>query len=299
MERRTTQPPVGFRRAGLGLWLGLGLVGLLGLPGGPPALSASGFEGGRGDGDEYQPAPDVDLDLLLKQLGQRSGAYQLVALRFVCIESARSSEKPKKTALYDYMYVEAEAQRYRPYRQKHTGKPGRRAAEANVELGFPDSYSWTLMFSEERQHLFRFSYVGQEWYSLRLAHIVEFSASIPFSDGSTIYQWSGRVWVDSENFNFLKVEAEPGNQTERLKLELSAYRQSTRFLIFSMGRRPRGSSYDITFLNEYHSISFPDHAEYRAFTLNLDGDEEFDYRQVLRYTGYQFFDVDVIEEYLR
>jgi hypothetical protein len=265
------------------LWWSVCLVILAGLPPLRPVTAA----------DETP-----DLETLLNHLSNKAGAYDLVALRFVCIESARSSDKPDKMKRYDYMYVEAQEQRYRPYRQKHTGRPGRRVEEAEIEIGFPDSYSWTLMFHGDRQHLFHFKYVGQEWFSLRLAHIIEFSASLPFTDGSTIYQWSGRVWVDAENFNFLKVEAEPGNQTERLKQQLKAYRQSTRFLVFPLGRKPYGSKYEITFLNEYEKLSLPDQAEHYRFALNMDGDEELLERQVLRYTGYQFFDVDVLQEYL-
>jgi len=239
-----------------------------------------------------------DLDALLEKLSDKAKAYDLVALRFVAIESARSSSKPNKERHYDYMYVEAQEQRYRPYRQKHTGKPGRTSPEAALEIGFPDSYSWTLMFHRDRQHLFHFEYVGEEWYSLRHAYILQFSASLPFTDGGTIYQWSGKVWIDSENFNFLKVEAEPGNQAARLEQQLSAYRQAPRFLAFPVGKRPSGSRYDITFLNEYNKLSLPDQAEYYSFTLDLQGNEELTERQVLRYTGYQFFDVGVLEEYL-
>ncbi|HET6278140.1 MAG TPA: hypothetical protein VFG08_05080, partial [Candidatus Polarisedimenticolia bacterium] len=131
---------------------------------------------------------DPDLNTLLNQLGDKAKDYDLVALRFVAIESARSSDNPDKVSRYDYMYVEAEEQRYRPYRQKHTGRPGRTSPEADLEIGFPDSYSWTLMFHTERQHLFHFEYAGQEWYSLRHAYILGFSASLPFTDGGTIYQ---------------------------------------------------------------------------------------------------------------
>lgn len=242
---------------------------------------------------------EPDLDSLLKHLSDKAKLYDLVALRFVAIEAARSSKKPDKVKRYDYMYVEAEEQRYRPYRQKHIGKPGRTSPEAALEIGFPDSYSWTLMFHSDRQHLFRFEYVGQEWYSLRRAYILAFSASLPFSDGGTIYQWSGRVWVDAENYNFLKVEAEPGHQTERLQQQLSAFRQGTRFLSFPIGKRPAGSRYNITFLIEHNSLSLPDYVEHYAFNLDLDGTEELTERQVLRYSGYQFFDVGVLQEYLK
>jgi hypothetical protein len=251
-----------------------------------PVLSTAGAE-----------APD--LERLLDRLGEKARAYDLVALRFVCIEAARSSERPDKVERFDYMYVEAEEQRYRPYRQKHTGRPGRASPETALEIGFPDSYSWTLMFHRDRQHLFHFKYGGREWFSLRLSHILEFSASLPFTDGTTIYQWDGKVWIDEENFNFLKVEAQPGNQGERLRQQLDAYRQAPRFLAFPVGRRPLGSKYSITFLNEYNKLSLPDQAEYSRFTLDLEGSEEFMERQVLRYTGYRFFDVDVLQEYLK
>ena len=244
-------------------------------------------------------ATTPDLGVLLNHLGDRAKAYAAVALRFICIEMARSSDDPKNVDRFDYMYVEAEAQRYRPYRQKHTGRPGRARSEANLELGFPDSYSWTLMFARDRQHLLTFKYVSSEWFSLRWAHILEFSASLPFTDGKTIYQWSGSVWVDAENYNILKVEAEPGNQTARLENDLRAYRQAPRFLIFPIARKPRGARYEITFLNEFRTLSLPDLAEFRTFTLDLRGQQELEGFRSLRYTGYQFFDVDVVDRFLK
>jgi hypothetical protein len=246
------------------------------------------------------PSPAApDLDALLLRLGEKARQYEALALRFICLESVRNSnDPPGDERRFDYMYVEAQEQRYLPYRQRHTGRLGRTVPETGLNLNFPDSYSWTLMFSPGRQHIFHFRLVGQEWFSLRQAHILEFTAPLPFTSGRTIYEWSGRVWVDAENLTFLQVEAEPGNQPERLRLELQAYRQAPRFLIFPMGRKPRGARYNITFLNEFQKISLPDQAEYREFSIDLEGSEEFEGMTVLRYSGYQFFDVDA-KEFIR
>jgi uncharacterized protein involved in tolerance to divalent cations len=240
------------------------------------------------------PVPEtVDLDDLLRRIGERAHNYESIALRFVCIESIHTSEDPRSERRYDYMYVQAEEQRYRPYRQIHTGRLGKMAAEANIDFDFPDSYSWTLMLAPDRQRLFRFKYAGEEWFSLRQSYILTFSAPLPFTSGGTIYEWSGKIWVDAENSNVLKVEAEPGNQADRMKEELKAYRQAPRFLIYPMGKKPHGMSYNITFLNELHEISLPDQVEVRRFTLDLQGDEEWESQTTLRYSGYQFFGVDV------
>ena len=72
---------------------------------------------------EQVPAT-VDLDDLLRRLGERARAYEAIALRFVCIESIRATEDPRNERRYDYMYVQAEEQPYRPYRQIHTGRLG-------------------------------------------------------------------------------------------------------------------------------------------------------------------------------
>ena len=241
----------------------------------------------------------IDVEALLRLLGEKSLVYREVALKFVCIESIRDSDRPNHRRRFDYMYVEAQEQRYKPYRQKHTGKPGRRPQEARIDFGFPDSYSWTLMFDPDRQHLFEFGYAGEEWFSLRLAHILEFTAPLPFTTGKTIYEWSGRIWVDAENFNILKVEALPGNQEQRLIGELRAYRQAPRFLIYPLAKRPTGSIYSITFLNEFQKLSLPDLAEVRQFTLSLDGGEEWGNTLSLRYSGYQFYGVEVKDRFLR
>jgi len=245
-------------------------------------------------------APAVDLPDLLAKLGEKAKTYESVALKFVCIEGIRNSnDPPENERRYDFMYVEAQQQRYIPYRQRHTGKPAKTVPETNIDFDFPDSYSWTLMFLPDRQQLFHFKYVRQDWFSLRLAYIIEFTASLPYTSGRTIYEWGGRVWVDAENYNFLKVEAEPGNQDERLKLELKSYRQAPRFLIYPMARTPRGASYDITFLNEYQKLSLPDQLDYKTFEVELDGSQTMEGVTILRYTGYRFYDVDVRDKFLK
>ena len=244
-------------------------------------------------------AVPLDLESLLRTLGEKAHVYESLALKFICIETVRSSNDPGDEKRFDYMYVDTLEQRYLPYRQKHTGRPGRGTEETSLKVSFPDSYSWTLMFVTDRQHIFHFEYAGEEWFSLRRTHILKFTAPLPFTSGQTIYEWSGRVWIDAENYNFLKVEATPGNQDERLKLELKAYRQAPRILIFPIGHAPRGARYNITFLNEFQKLSLPDLAEYRVFVLDLDGSEELEDIITLDYAGYQFYDVDVRDKFLK
>lgn len=264
----------------------------------PPRPTPTPAPAPSGSGESDGSNGVVDLEDLLQKVGERARAYETVALKFVCIESIRSTDDPRSEKHYDYMYVQEEAQRYRPYRQVHTGKIGKGAeAETSVELDFPDAYSWTLMFAADRQGMFRFHYVGDEWFSLRHAYILGFTAPLPFTSGRTVYEWSGKAWIDSENQNILKVEAEPGNQSDRLKEELKGYRQAPRFLIYPMGHRPRGMRYNITFLNELHDLSLPDQVDVRTFSLDLQGTEEWDTQTILRYSGYRFFGVDVRDLY--
>ncbi len=265
----------------------------------PAALNVSGPLADEGDRlSSYLNSPP-DLSSLLVALGEKAAVYEEVALQFVCIETIIDHDDPRRRRLFDYMYVEAEEQRYRPFRQKHTGRPGTGVQEKSIRFAFPDSYSWTLMFSPDRQHLFHFRYLGTEWFSLRLAHIIEFTAPLPFTNGETVYQWSGQVWIDAENYNFLKVEAEPGNQTDRMKKELDIYRRAPRFLGFPLGKKPHGSTYNITFLNEFQKLSLPDQAEHTVFVINVQGEQEWEDRQILRYSGYQFFGVKVRDKFLR
>lgn len=276
-----------------------------GAPTGPPPAHAPTPAKSPAAAPTPSPTPEpgsaasYDLDALLKSLGQRAHAYETVALRFVCIETMKSSDDPKNERRFDYMYVEAQEQRYRPFRQAHTGKLAKTVPETSINFAFPDAFSWTLMFAPDRQRLFHFKSAGQEWFSLRQAYIIEFTAPLPFTTGTTIYQWSGKIWVDVENVNILKVEAEPGNQAERIKTQLKEYRQAPRFLVFPMGKKPQGSSYNITFLNELHTLSLPDQLEFRTFSLDLEGQEEWESLVVLRYSGYQFFGVDVKDLFLK
>lgn len=242
---------------------------------------------------------DVDLEPLLASLAEKSKVYESIALRFVCLEATHSSEDRGDGRAYDYMYVEAEAQRYRPYRQKHSENPNASTAEVDLDTDFPDSYSWTLMFVQNRQHLFHFKYEGEEFFSLRRATVLSFTAPLPYTSGRTIYEWSGKVWIDVENLNFLKVEAQPANQEDRMKDLLKQYRQSTKFLGMNLGHRPAGARYEITFLNEYQRLSLPDHAEYRRFVLDLDGNAELTGFQMQKYSDYQFFGVQVNDKFLK
>lgn len=252
----------------------------------------------RDDGrDEENLHPS--LEELLDSLAEKASVYQSIALRFICVESNRSSDDPNDKKTYDYMYVEAEAQRYRPYRQRHSENPNQSRGEIEVENNFPDSYSWTLMFLRERQHLFKFEHVTDESFALRQAHVVAFTAPLPYSGGRTIYEWGGKVWIDAENLNFLKVEAEPAHQEERLKQLLREYRQAPRFLTFPMRSRPAGGRYSITFLNEYQRLSLPDEAEYQEFALDLEGNLELTGFRSQRYGGYQFFGVEVRDRFLK
>ena len=264
----------------------------------PPSVGAAASRTRAGQQAADAPG-DFDLDALLASLAEKSKVYESVALRFVCLEATHSSEERGDGRAYDYMYVEAEAQRYRPYRQKHSENPNASTQEVDLDTDFPDSYSWTLMFVPNRQHLFHFKYEGEEWFSLRRATVLSFTAPLPYTSGRTIYEWSGRVWIDKENLNFLKVEAQPANQEDRMKELLKAYRQSTKFLGMNLGHRPGGARYEITFLNEYQRLSLPDHAEFRHFVLDIDGDTELTGFLVQKYSDYQFFGVQVNDKFLR
>jgi hypothetical protein len=241
----------------------------------------------------------VDLDKVLDALAEKAMTYETIALRFICVEELRGSQDRSDNRKYDFMYVESEAQRYKAYRQRHSDKENHSGPEVEIDTPFPDSYSWTLIFARNRQHLFKFKYLGDDWFSLRRAYVIEFTAPLPYATGQTIYEWSGKVWVDAENFNFLKVEAEPTNQEDRLKQMLKDYRTATRFLVFSMGHRPIGAHYEITFLNTYQKLSLPDQADYRQFTLDLEGNAELDTFETLRYSEYQFFGVELHDRFLK
>jgi hypothetical protein len=293
-------------RAGSALLLAVLLAALAG-----PATARGGASGRQAGNAPPHPTEaqhsqqdsddtgNAEFKALLASLGEKAAVYESIALRFVCVEQARSSEDKGYGKSYDYMYVEAEAQRYRPYRQKHSVKPNASTQEVDLDTPFPDSYSWTLMFDPKRQQLFHFQYVGREWYSLRDAHIIAFTAPLPFTSGRTIYEWSGKVWIDAENLNFLKVEAVPADQDDRLQQMLHSYRQSTRFLGMNLGHRPVGARYDITFLNQFQKLSLPDQAEYHQFVLDLEGDAELTGFQIQHYSDYQFFGVELHDRFIK
>jgi len=252
----------------------------------------------QGDLPEETPA-SPSLEELLAALAEKAAVYQSIALRFVCVELNKDSENSNSDKTYDYMYVEEEAQRYRPFRQRHSANPNQTRGEVEVENNFPDAYSWTLMFLGERQHLFKFEFVEDDWFALRRAHVISFTAPLPYYSGQTIYEWGGKVWIDAENLNFLKIEAEPANQEERLKQLLKEYRQAPRFLVFPMHSKPAGGRYSITFLNEYKRLSLPDATEYQEFVLDLEGNAELTGLRSQQYSHYQFFGVELRDRFLK
>src|SRR5215831_8356691 len=103
-------------RAGSALLLAVSLAAFAGDT--PPVPTEA--QHSQQDTDDSSSNPEFKT--LLSSLGEKAATYESIALRFVCVEQSHTSEERGEGKRYDYMYVEAEAQRYRPYRQKHSEK---------------------------------------------------------------------------------------------------------------------------------------------------------------------------------
>ena len=254
--------------------------------------------------------PAVTEDLLpavMDLVGGRALFYEKAALGFSCEEtviqgkfsSATGENKREEKDRYDYLYEGSAETGYREMRMlpSKSGDPND-SSQVDPDLDVPGAYDWALLFTRQHRPHFRFELVGSELVGFHSTFVVAFRGARTFDRGKAIEEWSGRVWVDSGNGNFVKVEAEPNGQEELLALRTEEWRKALRIVGISTKRQPRGFRYRLLFTVEKFSLSFPGEAETRRFALNLVGEEELKERTAQRFRNYVFFNVQSEEDFL-
>ena len=251
---------------------------------------------------EKDPFPEV-----MKLVNARAQLYQKAALGFSCEEtviqgkfsSGTGENKREQKNRYDYLYEGNAESGYREVRMQPSknGDPAD-SKEVDPDLDVPGAYDWALLFTSQHQPYFRFEMAGTERVGFQSTAIIAFRGAKTFERGKTIQEWSGRVWVNNESGNFVKVEADPNGQEERLAQRTDEWRKALRIVGISTKRQPRGFHYRLDFTVDKFGLSFPGEAETRRFALDMLGEEELKERTVQRFRSYVFFNVNSAEDFL-
>jgi hypothetical protein len=251
---------------------------------------------------EPDPFPEI-----MKLVNTRAQLYEKAALGFSCEEtviqgkfsSGKGENKKEQKDRYDYLYEGSAESGYREVRMlpSKNGDPAD-SKEVDPDLDVPGAYDWALLFTKHHEPFFRFEAAGSERVGFQPTSIIAFRGAKTFEHGKSIQEWSGRVWVNNESGNFVKVEAAPNGQEERLAQRTDEWRKSMRIIGISTKRQPRGFHYRLEFTVDKFGLSFPGEAETRRFALDMMGEEELKERTVQRFRSYVFFNVHSAEDFL-
>lgn len=251
--------------------------------------------------------PDAAFSTVMKLVFDRAQLYEKAALGFSCEEtviqgkfsSATGENKREDKDRYDYLYEGNAESGYREVRMlaSRSGDPAD-SKEVDPHLDVPGAYDWALLFTKQHQPYFRFEPAGNERIGFQPTAVIAFRGGKTFDRGKEIREWCGKVWVNSETGNFVKVEAEPNGQDELLAVRTDEWRKAMRIVGISTKKQPRGFHYRLAFTVDKFGLSFPGEAETRRFALNITGDEELKERIAQRFRNYVFFNVHSAEDFL-
>ena len=174
-----------------------------------------------------RPFPSDPLETLLDLLARRAALYEKAALGFSCDEtvlvgkfSARSGENKKEDeASYNYLYEGDPGSGFveRRFRADRNAAP-EDARIVDPDLPVPGAYDWALLFTGRHRPFFRFESAGDEMVGFHATRVLAFRGGAVWVRGRQIEEWSGKIWVDSESGNFVKIVAAPNQQEDLLPL---------------------------------------------------------------------------------
>jgi hypothetical protein len=257
---------------------------------------------------QTQTSPGAEpFEAILERLARRGALYEKAALGFSCEEtvlvgkfSSRTGEsRREESTLYDAMYEGNPKDGYQLIRLliARNGEPRIRRLE-EPDLDIPGAYDWALLFTGAHRPYFRFEDAGEEILDTHAARAIAFAGAAAFDRGRKIEEWSGRVWVERETGNFLRVEATPNHQEELLPIRYAEWLKGFRFLGGPAGRQPKGYRYLLRFTVERFSLTFPGEAITEVFVLTMEGGEQIRQRIAQQFRNYVFFNVKSEEEFL-
>jgi hypothetical protein len=168
---------------------------------------------------------DATVDQILDRLGRLAVLYRDQALQFTCDERIDYEDSANRHEIHDfeYIYVYDEARGFLDYRTlPHAGvKKGAPPPEvdpATYRLPFfvRRAYSWIFIFEPGKERMYRYTVEGPETIHGRRAWRVRFEPIPPYQQD--LNDWAGTAWVDGEDSQLLRIEAQKVDQRER-KLE--------------------------------------------------------------------------------
>jgi len=247
----------------------------------------------------------IQLEALLTKLAGRAAIYESTALRFACEEqvdlveyNAKETAKTQRVEVHDYLLAYSGEEGLQPYRallSRDTRSVSRK--EVRPDYAVPEPYGWNLLFTKERQARFQFELLEAELIEPSITWVIAFHPVLPYTDGNTIEQWGGRVWVDQDTLDVVQVEAEPANQAETMEARLAEYRQAFSFMGLKGKPRPRARHIQVEFGIEREGLRLPSRSLATTRLLAGDGRDRLASSVVQRYRDYVFYGVEAQEQF--
>jgi len=247
----------------------------------------------------------TQLESLLTRLADRAAIYETTALRFACEEqvdlveyNSKETAKSQRVEMHDYLLAYTEQQGLQPYRAllKRDARSVSRK-EVRPDYAVPEPYAWNLLFTRDRQGRFQFELLEAAVLEPSITWVLAFHPVLPYTDGNTVEQWGGRVWVDQDTLDVIQVEAEPANQAETVEARLAEYRESFSFLGLKTKPRPRARRIQVEFGIERDGLRLPSRSLATTRLLAGDGRDRLASSVVQRYRDYVFYGVEAQEQF--
>lgn len=167
-----------------------------------------------------QGADDPELFQVLERLDRLSQLYKDSALSFTCDE--RITYRGKETRRYDYSYLYVLDDDGQPRDLREPKGMGKEMASeprgADLPAYLLRPYSAVFIFQKAKRRRFEYEFLGRGEALGRPAVEVRFEAVPPYVVGDNA--WFGRVWIDSDSSQLLRVEAyDPESHEAKLALE--------------------------------------------------------------------------------
>jgi hypothetical protein len=166
--------------------------------------------------------PNAAVDQVLDHLGRLAELYRDQALQFTCDERIDYEDRANKHEIHDfeYIYVYDESRGFLEYRTlPHAGvKKGAPPAEIDPAMyRLPTfvrrAYSWIFIFEPGKRKLYRYTLEGRELVHGRQALRLRFDPILPYD--TDLNDWVGMAWVDEEDSQLLRIEAQKVDQRAR------------------------------------------------------------------------------------
>jgi hypothetical protein len=264
------------------------------------------------------PLGDDGLRPILQRLDRVASLYRDNALRFTCEETlTHFTGRGQRRYRFHYIFVYDEENRLADYRLKRQAAKPRRSAKKAMKSSEPVSldrytrragmpppvlraYNWVYLFERARWRYYEYRLLQRREVLERPALGIEFEPVPPYRAG--VNEWFGRIWVDTETYQVLKVEAlQPAEYLKKRRFEdfVTEPPDSTRKLRSTHVFSEVHTEYGV----EVNGMRFPSEVVTRGVRYEAwahEGDSGYREYPMFRleqaYDNYRFFGVRAEEE---